>query len=72
MGHLSDEMERDEEFYHLLVCTWIMQRRMDILDYINTSIQETGVESQILYFQIIGDEEIVEGLRGMRRRYEYY
>lgn len=39
---------------------------MDILNYINTSIRETGVESQILYFQIIGDEETVEVLRGMR------
>ena len=59
-------MERDEESYHLLVYTCVMQRRMDILNYINTSIRETGVESQILYFQIIGDEETVEVLRGMR------
>lgn len=53
---------------------------MDILNYTNTSIRETGVESQILYFQIIGEqlrssEECVEDMSTTNFTYdviEYY
>ncbi|GFH61378.1 predicted protein [Chaetoceros tenuissimus] len=65
LGHSSHEIEIDESFFRHLIFACIEERRMDLLTYINSSIQEINVESCILFFQAIDDEETVEFLRDL-------